>query len=84
MSGTVHVAGIGGVGMSALAQALLDEGVRVSGSDRLADGGDMTATLRCLERQGVRLFAQDGSGITRDTARLAVSSAIEADNPEVV
>jgi UDP-N-acetylmuramate--alanine ligase len=84
MSGTVHVAGIGGVGMSALAQALLDAGVRVSGSDRLADRGDITDTLRCLERQGVRFFVQDGSGITKDTVRLAVSSAIEADNPEMV
>ncbi len=80
----VHVAGIGGVGMSALAQALLDAGLVVTGSDRLFDKGESTATLECLARQGVRLFAQDGSGIQADTARLVVSSAIEADNPEVV
>lgn len=84
MSEVVHVSGIGGVGMSALAQALLDQGAEVTGSDRLLDTGDMTETLACLARQGVRLFPQDGSGVTPQTARLVVSSAIEADNPEVV
>ena len=84
MSERVHVSGIGGVGMSALAQALLDQGAEVTGSDRLLDTGDLTETLACLARQGVRLFPQDGSGVTPQTARLVVSSAIEADNPEVV
>ena len=84
MSTVVHVSGIGGVGMSALAQALLDQGVSVSGSDRLLDSGDLTDTLACLKRQGVRLFPQDGSGVTPETARLVVSTAIEADNPEMV
>lgn len=83
MSVVVHVAGIGGVGMSAVSQALLDFGACVSGSDRLLDSGDRTDTLACLERQGVRLCPQDGSGITPQTGRLVVSSAIEADNPEM-
>lgn len=84
MSETVHIAGIGGVGMSALAQALLDSGTAVTGSDRLLDSGDVTGTLACLRGQGVRLFPQDGSGVTEGVARLVVSSAIESDNPEVV
>ena len=84
MGNVVHVSGIGGVGMSALAQALVDRGARVSGSDRLLDMGDLTGTLACLARQGVRLCPQDGSGVTSETARLVISSAIEADNPEVV
>lgn len=83
MSDVVHVSGLGGVGMSAVAQALLDLGASVSGSDRLLDSGDMTDTLGCLARQGVRLYPQDGSGITSQTVRLVVSSAIEADNPEM-
>lgn len=81
---SVHIAGIGGVGMSALAQALMDTGVAVTGSDRLLDSGDLTGTLACLARQGVELFPQDGSGITPGTRRLVVSTAIEAGNPEVV
>lgn len=84
MSEAVHVAGIGGVGMSALAQALLDEGVVVTGSDRLLDTGDLTETLACLGRQGVQLFPQDGLGVSERTSRLVVSTAIEADNPELV
>jgi len=83
MGETVHVAGIGGVGMSALAQALLDEGATVTGSDRLLDAGDMTETLACLKAQGVALYPQDGSGLTPRTARLAVSTAIEEENPEI-
>ncbi len=83
MRDVVHVAGIGGVGMSALAQALLDAGVTVTGSDRLLDTGDLTDTLACLAGQGVRLCPQDGSGVTGRTARLVVSTAIEEDNPEM-
>jgi UDP-N-acetylmuramate--alanine ligase len=84
MKDVVHVSGIGGVGMSALAQALLDAGVVVSGSDRLLDTGDRTPVLVCLEQQGVKLYPQDGSGVTPQTVRLVVSSAIETDNPERV
>jgi len=84
MKETVHIAGIGGVGMSALAQALLDCDYTVTGSDRLLDLGDETGTLACLKKQGVALYPQDGSGLSKATARLVVSTAIEADNPEVI
>ena len=84
MKTKVHIAGIGGVGMSALAQALLDMGVTVTGSDRLFDAGDLTGALACLKNQGASLFPQDGCGVTEATARLVVSTAIEADNAEVV
>jgi len=84
MQEEIHIAGIGGVGMSALAQALLDQGETVSGSDRLLDAGDETGTLACLAAQGVRLCRQDGTGLTPRTARLVISSAIEPDNQEVV
>lgn len=82
-AGRIHLAGIGGVGMSALAQALLDSGFEVSGSDRLLDSGDTTDTLNRLRGQGVALHPQDGSGVA-GAARLVVSSAIEADNPDLV
>lgn len=84
MQREIHIAGIGGVGMSALAQALLDQGEKVSGSDRLLDAGDETGGLACLAAQGVRLCRQDGTGITPQTKRLVISSAIESDNPEVL
>jgi len=84
MAGRIHIAGIGGVGMSALAQVLLDSGLEVSGSDRLLDSGDSTPVLDCLKRQGVALFAQDGSGVDLHLSRLIISSAIESDNPELL
>ncbi|MDA3926437.1 MAG: Mur ligase domain-containing protein [Kiritimatiellae bacterium] len=80
----VHIVGIGGVGMSALAQALLDSGVEVSGSDRLLDKGDSTPVLNCLASQKVALFPQDGSGVDASISRVVISSAIESSNPELV
>jgi UDP-N-acetylmuramate--alanine ligase len=81
--GHYHLVGIGGVGMSALAQALLDAGATVSGSDRLLDRGDATDTLQRLAAQGVALHAQDGSGVAPGTAGLVISTAIEPDNPDL-
>ena len=78
----VHLIGIGGVGMSALAQAFLDKGWRVGGSDRLLGAGTETPTLATLRRQGVALFPQDGSGVAPGMT-VVYSTAIEADNPDL-
>ena len=81
---SVHLVGIGGVGMSALAQAYLDAGWAVSGADRsLRDGGSRTPVLDALASQGVRLTPDDGSGVTDDTSRLVISTAIEDTNPDL-
>lgn len=79
----IHVSGVAGVGMSALAEALLDQGWRVTGSDRSHDQGLALEVVQKLQRQGVQLVRQDGSALTAATQALAVSTAIEADNPEV-
>jgi UDP-N-acetylmuramate--alanine ligase len=84
MNGMYHLAGIGGVGMSALAQALLDAGAAVSGSDRMLDDGDATETIQRLRGQGVSLYAQDGGGVVAGLTALVVSTAIEQDNPELL
>ena len=81
--GVVHVVGVAGVGMSAVAQALLDQGVRVSGSDRYLDSGDRLPVLDQLERAGVRLVRQDGQGVQQDTEAVVVSTAIENDNADL-
>lgn len=84
MSGTVHLVGIGGVGMSALAQALLDAGGTVTGADRALGGsGVRPGVLAALARAGVRLFPDDGSGIGPDTARVIVSTAVEETNRDL-
>lgn len=83
MSGRNHFIGIGGVGMSALAEAALKAGMEVSGSDRLLDSGGQTRVLDALKAQGAVLFPQDGSAIDDRTVRIIVSTAIEADNPDL-
>ena len=84
MAGTIHLVGIGGVGMSALAQAYLDAGHAVSGADRtLRAGGTRTPVLDALAAQGVRLFPDDGSGVDAATEQLVVSTAIEDANPDL-
>lgn len=83
-SDSVHIVGIGGVGMSAVAQAYLDAGAEVTGSDRLADSGDVTGALKALVSQGVSVFPQDGSGIGDATTKVVVSTAIEDDNPDLL
>lgn len=80
---TIHFIGIGGVGMSALAQAFLDKGWQVSGSDRLLAMGEETPVLRVLREQGCRLFPQDGSGIQAGMS-VVYSTAIEPTNPDWV
>ena len=84
MAGTIHLVGIGGVGMSALAQVYLDAGYAVSGADRtLRAGGTRTPVLDALAAQGVRLSPDDGSGVDAATEQLVVSTAIEDANPDL-
>ena len=85
MGGSIHLVGIGGVGMSALAQAYLDAGYAVSGADRsLRSDGRRTPVLEALATEGVHLFPDDGSGVGVGTNRLVVSTAIEDTNPDLV
>ena len=84
MEGSIHLVGIGGVGMSALAQAYLDAGYAVSGADRsLRADGRRTPVLEALSAEGVHLFPDDGSGVGVGTDRLVVSTAIEDTNPDL-
>jgi len=78
-----HLVGIAGVGMNALAQVLLAQGCRVSGSDRYLDTGRDLEVLDKLKAAGVTLTPQDGSGVTDGLTGLVVSSAIEPDNPDI-
>lgn len=75
-----HLIGIGGVGMSALAQALVAVGRSVSGADRSLD----TPAVRRLRASGIEVFPDDGSGVTADTERVIVSTAIEESNPGLI
>ena len=75
--------GLGGSGMSAIAQVLRSKGVAVAGSDRSFDQGKSLEKFACLESQGIKLFPQDGSGVDSSVDILVVSSAIEESIPDV-
>ena len=82
--GRFHYAGLGGAGMSALAQFQMMIGGKASGSDRAFDRGER-ATLRAqLERLGCQVLPQDGSGLGPGCAALVVSTAVEDQVPDVV
>ena len=72
-----HYAGLAGSGMSALAQFQAMMGGRVSGSDRAFDRGERAKLRTQLERLGIEIMRQDGSGVTDDCAALIVSTAVE-------
>lgn len=82
-----HLIGIGGVGMSALAEALIALGHAVSGADRFVGSVDrkmLPPSIARLEALGVKVFPDDGSGVDGSVERIIVSTAIEDDNPGLV
>ncbi len=75
--------GIGGSGMSALAEYLIKSNVTVYGSDRSFDNAGNVIIKEKLSNLGIKLFPQDGSGITDFNGTLVISSAIENSIPDV-
>ena len=76
----MHFVGIGGAGMSGIARIMLARGVVVSGSDTTAD----SVALAELAALGARVCVGHAAGHLGDADTLVVSSAIRADNPELV
>lgn len=76
--------GVGGAGMSAIAQYLVGTGKTVSGSDRLFLSDENDFLKRQLEAEGISCFLQDGQGIDTAVEAVVISTAIEADNPELL
>jgi len=75
----LHFIGIGGTGMNGVAQLAAHAGYQVSGSDRATD----LEIFQCLEKLGITIVPQDGSGITADTDFVVYSTAIEPENPDL-
>lgn len=75
--------GVGGSGMLPLAMIVKARGSHVEGSDRALDQGRTGAKFEYLKSLGVKLHAQDGSGVTRDSQILVASAAVEDTVPDV-
>jgi len=74
--------GIAGTGMSAIAQYLKGMGKNVGGSDRLFNQNSKLPIQEQFEKMGINCFYQDGTGITKETQVVVVSTAIEVSNTE--
>ena len=77
--GTIHFVGIGGIGMSGIAEVLHNLGYIVQGSDKGANAN--VARLRSLGVSVIEGHAAENLG---DSQVVVVSSAVKSDNPEVV
>ena len=75
----VHFVGIGGAGMSGIAEVLANQGYQVSGSDLAA-----SSVTRRLAGMGVRIAIGHVAGNVAGADAVVVSTAVPADNPEVV
>lgn len=75
----IHFIGIGGTGMSALANILLTLGYQVSGSDLMA-----THVTQKLEALGGKCYLGHNKKNVRDAQLVVISSAINSTNPELV
>jgi UDP-N-acetylmuramate--alanine ligase len=75
----IHFVGVGGIGMSGLAEILLNLGYEVSGSDLHA-----SEITERLEDYGLRFFEGHDSANIGDAGVLVVSAAVQEDNVELV
>ena len=77
--GPIHFVGIGGIGMSGIAEVLLNLGYVVQGSDATEN-----ANVKRLAEKGARVHVGHDAKWLGDAAVVVVSTAIKRDNPELV
>ncbi len=77
--GPIHFVGIGGIGMSGIAEVLANQGYRVQGSD-VSD----SANVKRLRDKGIAVTVGHDAGNLGDAEVIVVSTAIRKDNPELV
>lgn len=75
----IHFVGIGGAGMSGIAEVLFNLGYQISGSD-LAD----SATLSRLQGLGIATCVGHSAAHVQGADAVVISTAVQADNPEVI
>jgi len=76
----LHFVGIGGIGMSGIAEILLDQGFAITGSDKSA-----SENTERLEALGAKIIeGHDAANLDADVDALVYSSAVPLENPEIV
>ncbi|RIY33029.1 UDP-N-acetylmuramate--L-alanine ligase [Psittacicella melopsittaci] len=79
IEGYIHFIGIGGVGMSGIAQVLKNLGYEISGSDI-----GQNATISKLKNMGITIYPEHKKENIDQAAIIVVSSAIKESNPEII
>ena len=69
--------------MSSLAAFAINQGHKVSGSDRSNDAGQFPEKFQTLQNMGINLYPQDGSGINQTVDYFVTSTAVEPHIPDV-
>jgi UDP-N-acetylmuramate--alanine ligase len=77
--GPIHFIGIGGIGMSGIAEIMLRIGYVVQGSDAKA-----SANTERLEKLGAHIFIGHDAGHVQGASAVVYSTAVKADNPEMM
>jgi len=75
----IHFVGVGGAGMSGIAEILHNLGYTVSGSDQ-----NDSATTRRLAQLGIRVFTGHDAAHIAGAEAVVTSTAVKGDNPEVI
>ena len=76
--GPFHIIGIGGIGMSAIAEILLAKGYQVQGSDQKE-----SANVRRLRAKGIRVFVGHAAANLEAAGQVVISTAVKPSNPEL-
>ena len=77
--GTIHLIGIGGIGMSGIAEILRSMGHHVQGSD-MSEGSN----IERLREKGIKVFVGHEASNIDGAAVVVPSSAVQGDNPEIM
>ncbi|SKC91220.1 UDP-N-acetylmuramate--L-alanine ligase [Maledivibacter halophilus] len=75
----IHLIGVGGIGMSALAEIILNKGFNVSGSDIKSSN-----ITKKLENKGVKIYIGHHEDNIVDSDIIVYTSAVKFDNPEII
>src|SRR5947208_727892 len=83
MTESTHFIGIGGIGVSALAQLAQARGVRVTGSDSSADPASNAALARLIDAGAVYHRGHRAENLGDDVTLVIATAAVGDDNPEI-
>ena len=75
----IHFVGIGGIGMSGIAELMLDLGYEIQGSDI-----NINSNIRRLKKKGIKFFKGHDKNNIKKISAIVFSSAIKKNNPELL